>query len=48
MSTVQRITKELKEFKTDPPTNCSAGLINDDIYNWQATIIGPDDSPYFG
>jgi ubiquitin-conjugating enzyme E2 D/E len=48
MSTIQRLNKELIDLKTNPPTNCSAGLIDDDIYHWQATIIGPDDTPYSG
>jgi len=48
MSTIQRITKELKEFKAEPLENCSAGPIGDDIFNWQATIIGPEGSPYHG
>ena len=43
---INRINKELIEFKIDPPSNCSAGPINDDLYKWEATIIGPEKTPY--
>ena len=48
MSSLQRITRELKLFNEDPPANCSAGPINDDMFSWCATLIGPTDSPYEG
>jgi ubiquitin-conjugating enzyme E2 D/E len=47
MST-KRIQRELQEFIKDAPENCSAGPRNDNIYIWDALIIGPSDSPYAG
>ena len=46
MSTIQRLKKELEDLQNNPPTNCSAGIIKDDIYHLQATILGPHNSPY--
>ena len=48
MSTLKRIQKELQEITTNPPYNCCAGIINDNLYNWTASIIGPESSPYKG
>ena len=46
--TSKRIKSELEELISTPPSNCSAGPINNDIYQWQATIMGPEGSPYHG
>ena len=43
---IKRLHKELAEIQKEPPINCSAGIINDDIHTWDATIIGPEKTPY--
>jgi len=43
-----RINKEFIEFSKDPPCNCSAGPIDDNIKEWNASIIGPVNTPYYG
>ncbi len=44
------VARDLSEVMAPlPAINCSAGPIDEkDPYHWQATIMGPDDSPYSG
>ena len=49
MTTLLRLKKEMQELSTNPPCNCSAGLVNpDNFYIWRATILGPTGSVYEG
>jgi len=48
MSTVKRLRMELDDLMSNPPTNCSAGIVDEDIYHWNATVMGPEGSPYEG
>ena len=46
---VKRLQKEILDIQKDTSENCSAGLSNNsDLFNWDATIIGPTETPYEG
>ena len=46
MPDINRINKELKDITKDLSENINAWPINNDLLNWEATIIGPSDTPY--
>ena len=49
MAALKKIEKELKNLKSSKLKNIEAGPIDEkDLFNWWATIIGPDGSPYEG
>jgi len=46
--TTARLKKELELLEKDPPMNCSAGPIGENLMEWQATIMGASGGPYEG
>jgi ubiquitin-protein ligase len=44
---IKRITKELNDLKKNPPVGISIGE-KKNLYEWDATIIGPSETPYEG
>lgn len=45
---LKRITKELKEIQNDTLSVCSAGPREDNMFLWDALLIGPTETPYSG
>lgn len=43
---LKRIKRELEIITTEPIDNVSAGPIKDNLFKWEATLLGPDESPY--
>ena len=45
---LRRLTKELKDLDANPLNNISAESRGGDLFNWHATILAPEDTPYAG
>ena len=43
---MNRLFKESTEIKKDPPHNISASPKNDNLFEWEAVLIGPSETPY--
>ena len=44
-----RLMTDLKAMRTEPPEGCSASPVSDDsFFVWQASIMGPPDTPFEG
>jgi len=40
--------KQLKAIQMDPSSGFSAGILDDNIFKWRVTIMGPPSTPYEG
>jgi ubiquitin-protein ligase len=46
---LNRLMSDLREMQSTPPEGCSAAPLNEtSLFQWNASIIGPDDSPWEG
>ena len=45
-NTIKRIKKELEELDDNNINNCFAKIVDDNIFEWDAIIHGPENSPY--
>ncbi|KAL0095011.1 ubiquitin-conjugating enzyme [Phycomyces blakesleeanus] len=45
---LKRIQRELAEITKSPPEGISATTVDEDLFNWRATINGPPNSVYKG
>ena len=43
-----RIEKELEFMNKESPYGCTVGVMNENKTHWIATIIGPENTPYYG
>ena len=48
MCSVARLNRELKQISKNSTENISVGLKDDNILEWEATLIGPTQTPYEG
>ncbi len=46
MASRVRLQKEVIELQKNPPHNCSASPVGDNLYHWEAIIFGPSGTPY--